>query len=123
MTFDLNTKTSRRAILGGGAAAAGAAALGGTLSMAGAAKAADAGAIRMLNVSYDPTRELYTAINKAFADYWKSRTGQTVIIQQSHGGSGSQARSVIDGVQADVVTLALAADIDAIAREAKALPA
>ena len=77
----------------------------------------------LLNVSYDPTRELYDAYNKAFADYWKQKTGDTVTIKQSHGGSGKQARSVIDGLSADVVTLALAADIDAIAKQGKLLPA
>ncbi|HOK95329.1 MAG TPA: sulfate ABC transporter substrate-binding protein [Anaerohalosphaeraceae bacterium] len=71
--------------------------------------------ITILNVSYDPTRELYQEYNKAFADYWKVKTQDTVIIQQSHGGSGKQARAVIDGLPADVVTLALAYDIDAIA--------
>ena len=79
--------------------------------------------IKLLNVSYDPTRELYKAINVAFAADWKAKTGQIVTIDQSHGGSGSQARKVIDGLQADVVTLALAADIDAIADKVKALPA
>ncbi len=72
-------------------------------------------AIQLLNVSYDPTRELYQDFNAAFAKYWKAKTGQDVEIQQSHGGSGKQARSVIDGLPADVVTLALAWDIDAIA--------
>ena len=71
--------------------------------------------IALLNVSYDPTRELYQDFNKAFAAYWKARTGDSVTIKQSHGGSGKQARSVIDGIDADVVTLALAHDIDAIA--------
>jgi len=71
--------------------------------------------VTLLNVSYDPTRELYKAINAAFAADWQAKTGETVTIQTSHGGSGAQARSVIDGLQADVVTLALAADIDAIA--------
>lgn len=70
----------------------------------------------LLNVSYDPTRELYQAINKAFLPEWKAKSGQDATIQQSHGGSGAQARAVIDGQEADVVTLALAADIDAIAR-------
>jgi sulfate/thiosulfate-binding protein len=70
---------------------------------------------QLLNVSYDPTRELYVAVNAAFAKYWKSKTGQDVTFRQSHGGSGSQARAVIDGLEADVVTLALADDIDAIA--------
>nr|WP_132543383.1 sulfate ABC transporter substrate-binding protein [Plasticicumulans lactativorans] len=72
--------------------------------------------VSLLNVSYDPTRELYSDYNKAFADYWKTRTGDTVTVKQSHGGSGKQARSVIDGLEADVVTLALAYDIDAVAR-------
>ena len=76
---------------------------------------AEAKNITLLNVSYDPTRELYTAINKAFGDEWKQNTGDTVTINQSHGGSGKQARAVIDGLDADVVTLALAYDIDAIA--------
>lgn len=71
--------------------------------------------IELLNVSYDPTRELYQAYNKSFSDYWKNQTGQTVTIKQSHGGSGKQSRSVIDGLEADIVTLALAYDIDAIA--------
>ena len=70
---------------------------------------------QLLNVSYDPTRELYVAVNKAFAAYWKSKTGQTLTFRQSHGGSGSQARAVIDGLEADVVTLALAYDVDAVA--------
>ena len=69
----------------------------------------------LLNVSYDPTRELYHDFNAAFAKYWKIRTGESVSIKQSHGGSGAQARAVIDGLEADVVTLALAPDIDAIA--------
>ena len=70
--------------------------------------------VTLLNVSYDPTRELYQEINAAFAAQWKAKTGQTVTINQSHGGSGKQARSVIDGLEADVVTLALAYDIDAV---------
>lgn len=70
----------------------------------------------LLNVSYDPTRELYQEFNKAFTDYWQAKTGEKVIIQQSHGGSGKQGRAVIDGLEADVVTLALAYDIDAIAK-------
>jgi sulfate/thiosulfate transport system substrate-binding protein len=72
-------------------------------------------ALTLLNVSYDPTRELYQDLNRAFAQVWKEQTGQVVTINQSHGGSGKQARSVIDGLEADVVTLALAYDIDAIA--------
>ena len=79
--------------------------------------------VKLLNVSYDPTRELYQDFNAAFARYWKEKTGDTVTIQQSHGGSGKQARSVIDGLEGDVVTLALAYDIDAIAEKAKLLPA
>ncbi|MDH1365632.1 sulfate ABC transporter substrate-binding protein [Acinetobacter johnsonii] len=75
-----------------------------------------------LNVSYDPTRELYEDVNKQFGSYWKQRTGQEINFKQSHGGSGKQARSVIDGLGADVVTLALAADIDVIAEKAKLLP-
>ena len=75
-----------------------------------------------LNVSYDPTRELYEDVNKQFGAYWKQRTGQDINFKHSHGGSGKQARSVIDGLGADVVTLALAADIDVIAEKAKLLP-
>ncbi len=70
--------------------------------------------VTLLNVSYDPTRELYVEFNAAFARYWKAQTGQDVIVKQSHGGSGKQARSVIDGLDADVVTLALAGDVDAL---------
>jgi sulfate transport system substrate-binding protein len=90
-----------------------------------AAPAANAGAAptQLLNVSYDPTRELYVAVNATFAKSWKAQTGQDVTIRQSHGGSGKQARSVIDGLPADVVTLALAYDIDEIAQRAKSLPA
>jgi sulfate/thiosulfate transport system substrate-binding protein len=79
--------------------------------------------VTLLNVSYDPTRELYQDYNAAFSKYWKGKTGQDVVIQQSHGGSSKQARAVIDGLEADVVTLALAYDIDAIAQNAKLLPA
>ena len=79
--------------------------------------------ITLLNVSYDPTRELYVAINRNFAADWKAKTGDTVTINQSHGGSGKQARSVIDGLEADVVTLALAHDIDEVAARGKLLPA
>ncbi|HPO11925.1 MAG TPA: sulfate ABC transporter substrate-binding protein [Candidatus Hydrogenedentes bacterium] len=79
-------------------------------------------AVEMLNVSYDPTREFYEAFNKAFIADWKAKTGETVIINQSHGGSGKQARSVIDGLEADVVTLALAYDIDAIAAKTQWMP-
>ena len=83
---------------------------------------ADAPAVTILNVSYDPTRELYDDYNAAFAKYWKKKTGQTVTVQQSNGGSGKQARAVIDGLQADVVTLALAYDIDEISQKAQLLP-
>ena len=72
--------------------------------------------VTLLNVSYDPTRELYQEFNAAFAKYWKEKTGERIIVNQSHGGSGKQARAVIDGLEADVVTLALAYDIDAIAQ-------
>jgi sulfate/thiosulfate transport system substrate-binding protein len=76
----------------------------------------------LLNVSYDPTREFYAEFNRTFADHWKQETGETLTIQTSHGGSGAQARAVINGLEADVVTLALAYDIDAIADKAKLLP-
>src|SRR5712671_6738262 len=79
--------------------------------------------IKLLNVSYDPTRELYQDFNAAFTKSWKEKTGDAVTIQQSHAGSSKQARSVIDGLEADVVTLALAYDIDAIAEKARLLPA
>ncbi|MCY2924203.1 MAG: sulfate ABC transporter substrate-binding protein [Planctomycetota bacterium] len=82
-----------------------------------------AGDVKLLNVSYDPTRELYQEFNAAFVKHWKAKTGQDLAIEQSHGGSGKQARSVIDGLEADVVTLALAGDIDAIADKSKLLPA
>src|SRR3954462_14637435 len=78
--------------------------------------------VTLLNVSYDPTRELYQAYNAAFAKHWQQQSGQKVAVKQSHGGSGKQARSVIDGLDADVVTLALAYDIDEIAARAKLLP-
>ena len=81
------------------------------------------GNVTLLNASYDPTRELYQDFNAGFAKYWKAQAGQTVRIEQSHGGSAKQARAVIDGLQADVVTLALAYDIDAIAEHAGLLPA
>jgi sulfate/thiosulfate transport system substrate-binding protein len=75
--------------------------------------------VTLLNVSYDPTRELYQDYNAAFAKYWKGKTGEKVLIKQSHGGSGKQARGVIDGLGADVVTLALAYDVDALHDKAK----
>lgn len=79
--------------------------------------------IKLLNVSYDPTREFYAEFNAAFAKYWLAKTGDLVTVAQSHGGSGKQAQAVINGLEADVVTLALAYDIDAIARQARLLPA
>ena len=78
--------------------------------------------VELLNVSYDPTRELYVEYNAAFHKYWKEKTGQDVTIQQSHGGSGKQARAVIDGLKADVLTLALAYDIDEVASHTEKLP-
>ena len=79
--------------------------------------------VELLNVSYDPTRELYAEVDQAFAAQWKQQTGETLSVRASHGGSGKQARAVIDGLEADVVTLALAADIDAIADKGQLLPA
>jgi sulfate/thiosulfate transport system substrate-binding protein len=81
-----------------------------------------AATVKLLNVSYDPTREFYEDYNRAFAAYWKAKTGNDVIVNQSHGGSGKQARSVIEGLEADVVTLALAYDIDAIATQGGLIP-
>jgi len=78
--------------------------------------------VTLLNVSYDPTRELYVEFNAAFAKHWKATSGQDVTIKQSHGGSGKQARSVIDGLDADVVTLALAGDVDALNKQAQLIP-
>ena len=92
----------------------------GAAVFSGAAQAKD---FTLLNVSYDPTRELYQDFNAAFAKHWKAKTGDNVTIKQSHGGAGKQARAVIDGLEADVVTLALAYDIDAIAEKAKLFPA
>jgi sulfate transport system substrate-binding protein len=92
------------------------------IALFAAATAANAANVTLLNVSYDPTRELYKDINAAFAQQWKAKTGDTVTINQSHAGSGAQARAVIDGLDADVVTLALAYDIDAIAQKAQLLP-
>jgi sulfate/thiosulfate transport system substrate-binding protein len=96
------------------------AALAAIVLAAPAARAAD---VTLLNVSYDPTRELYDEYNKAFAKHWEAKTSKKVSIRQSHGGSGKQARTVIDGLQADVVTLALAGDIDALVTQGKLLPA
>jgi sulfate transport system substrate-binding protein len=108
------TRFTRRRALAFGAA---------TLAASATRFAAAQPPVALLNVSYDPTRELYQAINKAFAAHWQHKTGQPVSVKQSHGGSGKQARSVIDGLDADVVTLALAYDIDEIAAKAKLLPA
>ena len=94
--------------------------LAGTLAVQLSTLAKD---LELLNVSYDPTRELYVDYNAAFVKHWKEKTGQTVTIKQSHGGSGKQARAVIDGLPADVVTLALAYDVDAIADKARLFPA
>jgi sulfate/thiosulfate transport system substrate-binding protein len=95
-----------------------------TAAMAiGASLPGSAGAdTTILNVSYDPTRELYQDYNKAFAEHWKQQSGEDVTIQMSHGGSGKQARAVIDGLEAHVLTLALAYDIDAIAERSGLLP-
>jgi sulfate transport system substrate-binding protein len=109
MTQSFNPAPTRRSLLAAGLAGAVAA----PAVLTGPARAA--GPTTLLNVSYDPTRELYKSVDAAFASFWKGRTGQDLVISQSHGGSGSQSRSVIDGLQADVVTLALAYDIDAIA--------
>ncbi|MDR3512167.1 MAG: sulfate ABC transporter substrate-binding protein [Caulobacteraceae bacterium] len=111
-----STGLSRRALLGAGAVAAPV-----LLPRAGFAQSPKPATL--LNVSYDPTREFYKEFDAAFAQFWKGRTGQSVTINQSHGGSGKQARAVIDGLEADVVTLALAADIDEIAARAQLLPA
>ena len=91
--------------------------LGASLSLS-----AFAAEVTLLNVSYDPTRELYQDFNVAFAKYWQAKTGDTVTIKQSHGGSGKQARSVIDGLSADVVTLALSYDIDEISAKGRLIP-
>lgn len=95
----------------------------GAAALLASASSLQAKDIKLLNVSYDPTRELYQEFNTAFTKHWQAKTGDTVTIQQSHGGSGKQARGVIDGLQADVVTLALAYDVDAIADKAKLFPA
>ena len=87
------------------------------LSIALAAQSVAAGEVKLLNVSYDPTRELYQEYNKEFSSFWEKQHGDTVTVSQSHGGSGKQARAVIDGLEADVVTLALGSDIDAVAKQ------
>jgi sulfate transport system substrate-binding protein len=91
--------------------------------VAGSAVLASAKSIELLNVSYDPTREFYVEYNRAFAKHWKAKTGDDVTVKQSHGGSGKQARSVIDGQRADVVTLALANDVSALHKNGNLLPA
>jgi sulfate transport system substrate-binding protein len=93
-----------------------------TLGLQSAVQAATPAPVALLNVSYDPTRELYEAVNKAFVADWKAKTGQTVTIRQSHGGSGGQARAVANGLEADVVTLALAYDVDSLYRQGKLIP-
>jgi sulfate/thiosulfate transport system substrate-binding protein len=95
---------------------------GATLATLAIGRRAAAADITLLNVSYDPTRELYRAIDRAFATAWQARTGQAVTVNQSHGGSGAQARAVLDGLQADVVTLALAADIEALSKRGLIAP-
>ncbi len=114
--MNLNMKLSRRFI-------AKVAKLSLTTALLGASVWAVAQPVSLLNVSYDPTRELYSEFNAAFAKHWKAKSGQDVTIKQSHGGSGKQARSVIDGLDADVVTLALAGDIDALVKNGALLPA
>jgi sulfate transport system substrate-binding protein len=109
----MRTKTWRRL----GAAFIAAAAV-----LAAPAARAAGGQVNLLNVSYDPTRELYDEVNRAFAKAWQAKTGQAVVVKQSHGGSGKQARSVVDGLEADVVTLALAYDVDAVAKAGLAPP-
>jgi sulfate transport system substrate-binding protein len=92
-----------------------------TFSQAGAQAPAPA-TVTLLNVSYDPTRELYVEFNQAFARHWKAKTGQDVVVKQSHGGSGKQTRAIIDGLDADVATLALAGDTDALHQNGKLIP-
>ena len=92
-----------------------------TLTLSGLTAHAQA-PISLLNVSYDPTRELYLEFNKAFAAHWKAKTGQDLSFKQSHGGSGKQARSIIDGLDADVATLALAGDTDALHKNGHLIP-
>jgi len=120
----MNSKTNlgRRRFLAGLQALAGQAAGVCIAAPLGASFARAAGSVALLNASYDPTRELYNEYDAAFARYWRAKTGQVVSVRQSHGGSGTQAQSVINGLPADVVTLALAADIDAIATRGKLLP-
>ena len=95
---------------------------GGLVLLAMSANWAGAKDITLLNVSYDPTRELYQEVNTAFAQHWLEKTGDKVTIRQTHGGSGKQARAVIDGLDADVVTLALAYDVDALSEKGRLIP-
>lgn len=121
MKFALSPIAKAKWATGGKAALA---ALGLSLTLAACSGGkSDPNAIELTNVSYDPTRELYEAINPAFAKEWQAKTGKTVTFKMSHGGSGKQSRSIIDGLEADVATLALAHDIDAIAEKGKLLPA
>ena len=103
--------------------AAGTSLAGALVAAALTVPAAYAAQVKLLNVSYDPTRELYQDFNQAFAKHWKDKTAEEIVVEQSHGGSSKQSRAVIDGLEADVVTLALAYDIDAIAEKAGLLPA
>nr|WP_298173523.1 sulfate ABC transporter substrate-binding protein [Novosphingobium sp.] len=115
-TFPFGRPLGRRVVFAG--------ALGLGLMLAGCSGGGSKnGAIELTNVSYDPTRELYQAINPAFAAFWKQKTGKDVTFRMSHGGSGKQSRAIIDGLEADVATLALAYDIDAISEKGKLLPA
>lgn len=98
-------------------------AFGLAVGLAGIAGGLHAAEVTLLNVSYDPTRELYVDYNKAFAAHWKAQTGDDVTVKQSHGGSGKQARAVIDGLEADVVTLALAGDVDQLHKKTDLIPA
>src|SRR5450830_51731 len=118
MNFEDSTMTQRSSISRRVFNAAAVAVLAGSAIGASAQQA-----LTLLNVSYDPTRELYAEFNAAFAKHWKAKTGQDVTIKQSHGGSGKQARAVIDGLEADVVTLALAGDIDAVHKNGGWIPA
>ncbi len=111
----MKQKLNRRDFVKAGAAAT-------VGSAAGSSAIAAPPPVTILNVSYDPTRELYKAYNTVFAADWKRKTGQDVTINQSHGGSGKQALSVINGLQADVVTLGISADIDAIAQKTGRIP-
>src|SRR6185437_307449 len=113
---------STRLLMRAGTLVLGTLALALLISCGQGGSAAGGSRITLRNVSYDPTRELYVEFNAAFASYWRGKTGQQVRVEQSHGGSGTQARSVIEGNAADVVTLALAADIDAIAATGRLLP-